>query len=117
MLNHQQGRQNFQKLDSNKCKSLNESNHHSNESILSRSSEIGQKVIRDSNHDSDSYKHYQLVLSIHLTQVSLFSGIQIVLSLKTNCSIAQRSRGTNLERGKRPSSGQSMTLGAGATWK
>ena len=34
-------------------------NHQSNESILSRSSEIGQKVIRDSNHDSDSSKHYE----------------------------------------------------------
>ena len=36
---------------------LNESNHHLNELIHSGSPEIGQKVIRDSNHDSDSSKH------------------------------------------------------------
>ena len=52
----------FEKWESQKCKSLNESNHHLNELIHSGSPEIGQKVIRDSNHDSDSSKHYQSVL-------------------------------------------------------
>ena len=47
----------FEKLESQKCESLNESNHHLNELIHSGSPEIGQKVIRDSNHDSDSSKH------------------------------------------------------------